>query len=236
MAGRMREAQICPSILAADLLRLREQVEAAERGGAGRFHVDVMDGVFVPNISFGPSMVEAVRRTTGASIEAHLMIVQPDRYLDEFARAGADVIIVHQEAGPHLDRTIERIKQLGKKAGVVICPATPVDVLEHVIESVDLVLVMTVNPGFGGQKFIDYTLGKISRVREMLDSRNPGCDLEIDGGVDLDTIRRAREAGASVFVAGTAVFGDAAGPAAGIRKLLDAAGSVDSKPGAPAGP
>ena len=185
-----------------------------------------MDGVFVPNISFGSSMVEAVRRTTGASIEAHLMIVQPDRYLDEFARAGADVITVHQEAGPHLDRTIERIKQLGKKAGVVICPATPVDVLEHVIESVDLVLLMTVNPGFGGQKFIDYTLGKIRRVREMLDSRNPGCDLEIDGGVDLGTIRRAREAGASVFVAGTAVFGDAAGPAASIRKLLDAAGSV----------
>jgi ribulose-phosphate 3-epimerase len=221
----MREAQICPSILAADLLRLRELVLAAERGGARRFHVDVMDGVFVPNISFGASMVEAVRGATGAMIEAHLMIVEPDRYLDEFAQAGADLITVHQEAGPHLDRTIERIKHLGKKAGVVICPATPVDVLEHVIESVDLVLVMTVNPGFGGQKFIDYTLGKISRVRRMLEARNPGCDLEIDGGVELDTIRRAREAGASVFVAGTAVFGDAAGPAASIRKLLDAAGS-----------
>ena len=221
----MREAQVCPSILAADLLRLRELVLAAERGGARRFHVDVMDGVFVPNISFGPSMVAAVRRATGAMIEAHLMIVQPDRYLDEFAQAGADLITVHQEAGPHLDRTIARIRQLGKKAGVVICPATPVDVLEHVIESLDLVLVMTVNPGFGGQTFIDYTLGKISRVRQMLEARNPGCDLEIDGGVDLDTIRRAREAGANVFVAGTAVFGDAAGPAASIRKLLDAAGS-----------
>lgn len=221
----MREAQICPSILAADLLRLRELVEAAERGGARRFHVDVMDGVFVPNISFGPSMVDAIRRTTGAMIEAHLMIAEPDRYLDEFARAGADLITVHQEAGPHLDRTIERIKRLGKKAGVVICPATPVDVLEHVIESVDLVLVMTVNPGFGGQKLIEYTLGKIRRVRQMLEARNPGCDLEIDGGVELDTMRRAREAGASVFVAGTAVFGDAAGPTASIRKLLEAAGS-----------
>ena len=220
----MREAEICPSVLAADLLRLRELVEAAERGGARRFHVDVMDGVFVPNISFGAAMVEAVRRSTRALVEAHLMIVEPDRYLDEFARAGADLITVHQEAGPHLDRTIERIKGLGKKAGVVICPATPVDVLEHVIESVDLVLLMTVNPGFGGQKFIDYTLGKISRVRQLLEARNPGCDLEIDGGIDLHTIRRAREAGASVFVAGTAVFGDAAGPAASIRKLLDAAG------------
>jgi ribulose-phosphate 3-epimerase len=220
----MREAEICPSILAADLLRLRELVEAAERGGARRFHVDVMDGVFVPNLSFGAAMVEAVRRSTRALVEAHLMIVEPDRYLDEFARAGADLITVHQEAGPHLDRTIERIRGLGKKAGVVICPATPVDVLEHVIESVDLVLLMTVNPGFGGQKFIDYTLGKISRVRQLLEARNPGCDLEIDGGVDLHTIRRAREAGASVFVAGTAVFGDAAGPAASIRKLLDAAG------------
>ena len=220
----MREAEICPSVLAADLLRLRELVEAAERGGARRFHVDVMDGVFVPNLSFGAAMVEAVRRSTRALVEAHLMIVEPDRYLDEFARAGADLITVHQEAGPHLDRTIERIKGLGKRAGVVICPATPVDVLEHVIESVDLVLLMTVNPGFGGQKFIDYTLGKISRVRQLLEARNPGCDLEIDGGVDLQTIRRAREAGASVFVAGTAVFGDAAGPAASIRKLLDAAG------------
>lgn len=220
----MREAEICPSVLAADLLRLRELVEAAERGGARRFHVDVMDGVFVPNISFGAAMVEAVRRSTRALVEAHLMILEPDRYLDEFARAGADLITVHQEAGPHLDRTIERIKGLGKKAGVVICPATPVDVLEHVIESVDLVLLMTVNPGFGGQRFIDYTLGKISRVRQLLEARNPGCDLEIDGGIDLHTIRRAREAGASVFVAGTAVFGDAAGPAASIRKLLDAAG------------
>lgn len=220
----MRDAEICPSILAADLLRLRELVEAAERGGARRFHVDVMDGVFVPNLSFGAAMVEAVRRSTSALVEAHLMIVEPDRYLDEFARAGADLITVHQEAGPHLDRTIERIKGLGKKAGVVICPATPVDVLEHVIESVDLVLLMTVNPGFGGQKFIDYTLGKISRVRQLLEARNPGCDLEIDGGIDLHTIRRAREAGAGVFVAGTAVFGDAAGPAASIRKLLDAAG------------
>ena len=219
----MRKAQICPSILAADLLTLRELVQAAERGGAARFQVDVMDGMFVPNISFGVPMVEAMRRATGTLIEAHLMIVQPERYLDRFAEAGADMVIVHQEADVHLDRTIERIRHLGKKVGVAICPATPVHVLEQVLDELDLVLVMTVNPGFGGQKFIEYTLRKIGQLREMLDVRNPTCDLEVDGGIDLHTIRRAYEAGANVFVAGTSVFGDAAGPAAGVEKLIEAA-------------
>ena len=219
----MREIEICPSILAADLLRLRELVQQAEQGGARRFQVDVMDGMFVPNISFGVPIVEALRRTTDRAVEAHLMIVQPDRYLDDFAKAGADLIIVHQEAGVHLDRTIERIRQLGRKAGVAICPATPVHVLEDVVEALDLVLVMTVNPGFGGQRFIEYTLGKIGRAREMLEARNPACDLEVDGGIELQTIRRACAAGANVFVAGTAVFRDAAGPAASIGKLLEAA-------------
>jgi ribulose-phosphate 3-epimerase len=183
-----------------------------------------MDGMFVPNISFGVPMVEAMRRATATLIEAHLMIAQPDRYLDRFAEAGADLIIVHQEADVHLDRTIERIRHLGKKVGVAICPATPVHVLDQVLEQLDLVLVMTVNPGFGGQKFIGHTLRKIGQLREMLDVRHPTCDLEVDGGVDFHTIHRACEAGANVFVAGTSVFGDTAGPAAGVQKLLEAVG------------
>jgi ribulose-phosphate 3-epimerase len=218
----MSTIRICPSILAADLLTLREQVQAAERG-ADRFQVDVMDGMFVPNISFGFPLVEAMRRATTLLLEAHLMIVQPDRYLNEFAQAGADLIIVHQEATVHLDRSIQYIKHLGKKAGVAICPATPVNVLEDVIEDLDLVLVMTVNPGFGGQEFIPYTLRKFRQVREMLDARNPSCDLEVDGGVELHTIQSAYEAGASVFVAGTAVFQHAGGPEAGVQSLIKAA-------------
>jgi ribulose-phosphate 3-epimerase len=219
----MSIARISPSILAADFLKLREQVEAAERGGADRFQIDVMDGVFVPNISFGFPLVEAMRRATKLMLEAHLMIVQPDRYLDEFAQAGADLIIVQQEAVVHLDRCIQHIKQLGIKAGVAICPATPVHVLDEVIEELDLALVMTVNPGFGGQEFIGYTLRKIRQVREMLDARNPNCDIEVDGGIELHTIRAAYEAGARVFVAGTAVFGYAGGPEAGVRSLIEAA-------------
>ncbi len=220
----MSTAQICPSILAADFLKLQEQVQAAERGGALRFQVDVMDGVFVPNISFGMPLVAAMRRATNTLLEAHLMIVQPDRYLEEFARAGADLIIVHQEAAAYgLDRSIQHIKQLGKKAGVALCPATPVHVLDEIVEDLDLVLVMTVNPGFGGQKFIGYTLRKIRQMREMLDARNPQCEIEIDGGVDQQTIRAAYEAGARVFVAGTSVFGYAGGPEAGVQSLIEAA-------------
>ena len=222
----MSTAQICPSILAADILKLQEQVQAAERGGAARFQVDVMDGVFVPNISFGMPLVAAMRRATTTLLEAHLMIVQPDRYLEEFARAGADLIIVHQEAATHLDRSIQHIKQLGKKAGVALCPATPVHVLDEIIEELDLVLIMTVNPGFGGQKFIGYTLRKIRQMREILDVRNPQCEIEIDGGVDQQTIRAAYEAGARVFVAGTSVFGYAGGPEAGVQSLIEAAQGV----------
>jgi ribulose-phosphate 3-epimerase len=218
----MPTAQICPSILAADFLKLHEQVQAAERGGAARFQVDVMDGVFVPNISFGLPIVKAMRRATSGLLEAHLMIVQPDRYLDEFAQAGADLIIVHQEASVHLDRSIRHIKQLSKKAGVAICPATPIHVLDEIIDQLDLVLVMTVNPGFGGQEFIGYTLRKIRQVREVLDARNPQCEIEVDGGIELHTIRAAYEAGARVFVAGTGVFGSMDGPEAGVRGLLKA--------------
>ena len=205
------------------MLQLREQVQAAERGGAPRFQVDVMDGQFVPNISFGMPLVEAMRRATGTLLEAHLMIVQPDQYVEAFAKAGADLIIVHQEAVVHLDRTVQRIRQLGKKAGVALCPSTPVSTLSEIIELLDMVLVMTVNPGFGGQAFIPYTLRKVREVRAMLDARNPACEIEVDGGIDLNTIRPAHEAGATVFVAGTSVFGAPGGPEAGVRELIQAA-------------
>lgn len=219
----MTSIEICPSILAADMLALREQVQAAERGGARRFQVDVMDGQFVPNISFGYPLVEAMRRATNGLLEAHLMIVEAERTVEGFAQAGADLIIVHQEAVTHLDRTIQHIRQLGKKAGVALCPSTPVGTLGEVVELLDMVLVMTVNPGFGGQSFIPYTLRKIAEVRAMLNARNPGCEIEVDGGVDLKTIRAAHEAGASVFVAGTSVFGVQGGPEAGVQALLAAA-------------
>lgn len=219
----MTTPQIAPSILAADFLRLQEQVQAAERGGAQRFQIDVMDGLFVPNISFGMPLVEAMRRATDTLLEAHLMIVQPDRYLEAFAQAGADLIIVHQEAVTHLDRAIQQIKQLGKRAGVALCPATPLHTLDEVIEELDMLLVMTVNPGFGGQRFIPYTLRKIAQARSLLDARNPDCELEIDGGVDLATIGPAHAAGARVFVAGTSVFGHPQGAEAAVGALMRAA-------------
>jgi ribulose-phosphate 3-epimerase len=214
--------KIASSILAADLLHLGDQIAAAEQGGADRFQVDVMDGVFVPNISFGQSVVAAVRRATKLLLEAHLMIVQPEHYVEDFAKAGADLIIVHQEAAVHLDRTVQHIKQLGKKAGVALNPATPAATLDQIIEQLDLVLVMTVNPGFGGQTFIPHTLRKIKQVQQMLSERNPACEIEIDGGVEVDTITAAYDAGARVFVAGTAVFKHPAGPAAGVRALIEA--------------
>ncbi len=214
--------KISPSILAADLLHLGDAVAAAEQGGADRFQVDVMDGLFVPNISFGPPVVAAMRRATKLLLEAHLMIVQPERYVESFAQAGADLIIVHQEAALHLDRIVQHIKQLGKRAGVALNPATPAAVLDQIIEQIDLVLVMTVNPGFGGQTFIQHTLRKIQMVQQMLSERNPACEIEIDGGVEVETIGAAYEAGARVFVAGTSVFKHPAGPAAGVRALLEA--------------
>ncbi|MER2600148.1 MAG: ribulose-phosphate 3-epimerase [Caldilineales bacterium] len=214
---------IAPSILAADFLHLADDVQAAERGGAQRFQLDVMDGVFVPNISFGLPLLEAMRRASSTLLEAHLMIVQPERYVEQFAAAGADLIIIHQEAVTHLDRAIHQIKQTGKRAGVAICPATPIQVLDEVIELLDMALVMTVNPGFGGQRFIPYTLEKIRRLRAVLDARNPACELEVDGGIDLHTIGAAYAAGARVFVAGSAVFGYAGGAAAALPALVAAA-------------
>lgn len=214
--------KIAPSILAADFLRLGEQIKAVERAGADRIHIDIMDGQFVPNLSLGVPIVEAVRRATSLPLETHLMIQQPERYIETFVRAGADHVIVHQEASPHLSRTVQLIKRLSKKAGVALNPSTPAVMLEEVLEDLDLVLIMTVNPGFGGQRFIEPMLKKVRQVRLQLDARNRACELEVDGGIDTETVPMAVEAGARVLVAGTSIFACPGGPEAGIESLLRA--------------
>lgn len=219
--------KIAPSILAADFLRLGEQVKAAEANGVDRFHLDVMDGCFVPNISFGTPVINAMRRTTSFPLETHLMIVHPEQYLEAFAEAGSDTLIVHQETSPHLHRTVQRIKALGKKAGVAINPSTPSFLLDEMIEDLDLVLVMTVNPGFGGQHFIESALRKIRTIREWLDRRNPKCELEVDGGIESHTALKVVQAGARVLVAGTAVFGHPEGPRLGVESLMQAVSPFD---------
>jgi ribulose-phosphate 3-epimerase len=212
-------AELVPSILSADFARLGDQVEQATAGGADRVQVDVMDGRFVPNITVGPLIVEAVRRHTQLPIEAHLMIVEPERYLSDFAAAGADLLIVHQEVSPHLHRTIQQIKRLGKRAGVAINPATPLAAVLEILDDVDLLLVMTVDPGFGGQEFIHSSLPKIERLRAMLAARKLTCDLEVDGGINAETAPLAVRAGANVLVAGSSVYGHPDGPGAGIAAL-----------------
>lgn len=211
-------ALIVPSILSADIARLGEQVREAEAGGADRLQIDVMDGRFVPNITFGPLVVEAVRPLTSLPLEAHLMIVEPERYVEDFAKAGADVIIVHQEVSPHLHRTVQQIKQLGKAAGVAINPATPAGMLEEILPDLDLVLAMTVNPGFGGQDFISI-LSKLRRLRQMINTQRPGCDLEVDGGIHAQTAPLVVEAGANVLVAGSAVYNNRESVADAIKRL-----------------
>jgi len=213
--------RLAPSILAADFARLGEQVAAAEHAGADRIHIDVMDGHFVPNISIGVPIVQSLSPVTQLSLETHLMISDPDRYIDVFAEAGSDALLVHWEGNCNLHRTIQRIKELGKQAGVVINPATPASVLEDILADVDEVLVMTVNPGFGGQAFINSMLSKIRRVREMIDRVNPACDLEVDGGIDAATAGLCVAAGANVLVAGSSVFRSSDGVAAAMQRLRD---------------
>jgi ribulose-phosphate 3-epimerase len=213
--------KFAPSILAADFACLGQQVTEAEQAGADRVHVDVMDGHFVPNISMGATIVQSLRRVTRLPLEIHLMISDPDAFLKEFVEAGADSFLVHWEGNANLNlhRTVQDIKALGKRAGVVINPATPATVLEEILPDVEQVLVMTVNPGFGHQQFIHTTLPKIGRVREMLEELKPGCDLEVDGGIDAASAPLAVAAGANVLVAGTAIFGEIDGVAAGMARL-----------------
>lgn len=198
--------KIAPSILSADFAKLGEEIQEVERGGADYIHVDVMDGHFVPNITLGPLIVESIRPITELPLDVHLMIENPDLYIADFAKAGANIISVHVEACPHLHRTIQAIKQLGVKAGVVVNPATPVSTIEHVLEDVDLVLLMTVNPGFGGQSFIHSVVQKIRQVSQLIREKNLSVEIEVDGGVNPETARICVEAGANVLVAGSAIF------------------------------
>ena len=202
----MMEFGIVPSVLSADFTRLGDQVKEAEEAGAQRIQVDVMDGHFVPNITMGPLIVDAVRRSTSLPVEAHLMISNPEKYIGDFAKAGADFIIVHQEASPHLHRLIQQIKAFGKMAGVALNPSTPVMLLEDILSLLDMVLIMTVNPGFGGQQFIPQTLPKISRLREMIEQRELHCDIEVDGGINEAVVPSVVQAGATLLVAGSAVY------------------------------
>jgi ribulose-phosphate 3-epimerase len=215
--------KLAPSILSADFAHLGQQVAEAERAGADRIHIDVMDGHFVPNLSMGAPIVESLRRVTHLPLETHLMITDPDLFLDEFVQAGSDSLLVHWEGNNNLHRTVQRVKALGKGVGVVINPATPASVLEEILRDVDQVLVMTVNPGFGHQHFIHTTLPKIRRVRQLIDEIKRDCDLEVDGGIDATTAPLVVDAGANVLVAGSAIFSDGEGVVSAMEGLRAAA-------------
>ena len=219
--------KIATSILSADFSRLGEEVQAVDRAGADYIHVDVMDGHFVPNITIGPLVVDALRKVTNKPLDVHLMIENPDRYIADFASAGADIITVHQEAVAHLHRSVELIKSLGKRAGVSLNPATPVESLDVILDELDLVLIMSVNPGFGGQSYIPTSTAKISRLRKMLDAiGRQDVDIEVDGGIKADNIAEVAAVGANIFVAGSAIFNDKASITENMAALQNALGLI----------
>lgn len=210
---------LAPSILAADFGNLRKEIQTVSEAGAQYIHIDVMDGMFVPSISFGMPVIQSVRSCTDKVFDVHMMVEEPGRYVEDVKKAGADVITVHAEACKHLDRVISQIKEAGCRAGVALNPATPVSVLEHILDQVDMVLIMTVNPGFGGQKFIPYTIEKVKAVRRLCDERGLTTDIQVDGGISAANVREVLEAGANIFVAGSAVFGT--DPAARTREMVE---------------
>lgn len=211
--------KVAPSVLAADFAELGSQLRAVSEAGAEWIHLDVMDGAFVPSISFGMPVIKSIRRVTDRVFDVHMMVEEPGRYVEDIKKAGADVITVHVEACKHLDRVISQIKEAGCLAGVALNPATPVSVLEHVLDQVDMVLIMSVNPGFGGQKFIPYTIEKVKAVRRLCDERGLKTDIQVDGGISAANVREVLEAGANIFVAGSAVFGT--DPAARTREMVE---------------
>jgi len=213
------KALLAPSILAADFKTLADQIQQVEKAGANRIHIDAMDGQFVPNLSFGIPVIQSIRSATRLPFESHLMINNADNLLDAFIKAGSDSIIVHQENNHHLQRLIQRIRDAGKKAGVAINPATPVSTLENILPELDVVLIMTVNPGFGGQKFLPQTLSKIRTVAEMIKNMHLQTEIEVDGGIDAQSAPLVVDAGASVLVAGSAIFGDKDGILGGVKKI-----------------